>query len=394
MRNIKRPPSSNSDSEYKFKYIYLVLILAFILLVFLTYFLPTCLPDFFADDAWLLEVDENGEKVIKYITASTPMIILSLIREISVTGLVGVILYAFYEHRFEKEEKESLFQSVDAVLSKSVEEHTVKAFLESEVVFKQAFSHEFTKTVLKNCLLKETNGNVDKADAIIQTILGNVINKCSTIRDLDVGMVLEDFVDKSHRYSRYDSYKMIYSIRYKVVLDADKFKFLITNNRKVQNDHLSVFALCMYVDSAFSGKEVFFSVKEVTVDDERLSLSKNRKTNRNYVCEEYSDSALTAKKGTEVQVAYRVEFLLRKNSNYYSYFTPALTKGIHLKFEATSADIKRVRAVPYFNSGHQPNISEDRNSPTSAELTLNDWVLPLSGAALIWQFEGRDINEV
>ena len=69
-----------------------------------------------------------------------------------------------------------------------------------------------------------------------------------------------------------------------------------------------------------------------------------------------------------------------------------MTSNIHLRFDASKTDIKRIKLLPYFNSKEKPTIlfgDGDENNPRAIEITLNDWTLPLSGAAFIWQFERK-----
>lgn len=185
---------------------------------------------------------------------------------------------------------------------------------------------------------------------------------------------------------------MTYVIRYKVVLDADAFVFVLTNDQGVQRDNLGAFAFCQFIDSSFSGQEVYFKVNQITIDGIALEIQNKREICQNYVKEKYWNDSCDDKRGEIVQVVYSVKFLIRKKSNHYSYFTPAMTSNIHLRFDASKTDIKRIKLLPYFNSKEKPTIlfgDGDENNPRAIEITLNDWTLPLSGAAFIWQFERK-----
>ena len=77
---------------------------------------------------------------------------------------------------------------------------------------------------------------------------------------------------------------------------------------------------------------------------------------------------------TEVKINYSVEFLLRKNSNYFSYIAPCMIKGINLTFESKTKDIKRIIVVPYLNTAEQHRVEYDNTlNATRAYLFCNDW---------------------
>lgn len=383
---------NNTGSTYKFKYVYLVLVLVFIISLLILHYLPHFFPSFFVSESWFIETNPNtGAQTIKHISENTAMQILQILKDIVVSGLVGVILYAFYEHRFENEEKQTLIDGVNNILSDTIELHVEKAILSSKDIQKHVLSDEFVDEILRNCLLKKT-GDEAKSNALLNSVLKNVINFQNTVTDLDVTMNLSNFSDQEHKYSRYESYKMTYTIRYRVILNFDKLVFILTNSKQFQNNNLGAFIYCQFIDSSFSGEEVFFNVKEVTIDGIPLNRIGDRERQSTYVKEEYWNNECTSKIDQEVQVVYSVEFLLRKMANHYSYFTPFMTKGINLSFDANATDIKRIKLLPYFNSGEQPTIvpgigTED--NPKRIAINLNDWVLPSSGVSFIWQFESK-----
>ena len=387
--NLSRHQGENS---YKFKYIYLILCLIFVVAIIATYILPKMLPQFFVDSEWILEVDsETNIESIRNIPENTAMIIIRILRDVFISGLVGVILYAFYEHRFESEEKQALIDGVNNILSENIESHIIKAMLASKEINEQVLSSELIDELLYNCLVRKT-GNEAKANAVMKSILENIINKSTAIKDLDVSMMLDKFPDAQHRYCAYATYKMTYVIRYKVILNANVFTFILTNNKTVQNKNLGIFAFCQFIDSSFTGQEVYFNVNEITIDGIPLSKQGERVVRDEYIKEEYWNDLCNSKKGEEVLLLYSVDFLIRKYGNHYSYFTPSMASDIHLKFDASRTDIMRIKLLPYFNSSEKPTILlRDGNNPKTIEITLNDWVLPLSGATFIWQFEKKQV---
>lgn len=383
------------DSEqflYKLKYIYLKLILVFISVIVGTYVLPMIFPSTFTDSLWAVVTDAaTNSTFIEHTPESIGMTIINFCRNLAITGLVSVILFMFYEYRFEKEEKQSLMDGVNTLLSKNIEPHIIHAVLASKEVNEQLIPIEWIDEILKVCLIRKTKDE-GKASAIIKSLLENVINQSMTIHELDVSMTLNNFYDKQHKYCAYSTYKMTYVIRYKVFLDTDIFVFMLTNNLDVQSKNLGAFAFCQFIDSSFSGQEVYFNVNKITIDGIPLERKKSREICEDYVKEQYWSEHCREKMGKLVQVVYSVDFLIRKNGNHYSYFTPAMTNGIHLKFDVSKTDIKRIKLLPYFNSGEKPTIlttSGDKNNPKAIEITLSDWVLPLSGSAFIWQFEKK-----
>lgn len=382
----------SSGGSYKFKYIYLVLGLSFVAIIIASYLLPRYFPQVFTESMWILITDpKTGVQSIEYISKNTAMLVIGILRDVFVTGLVGIVLYAFYEHRFENEEKQTLIDGVNQILSDNIEAHIVKAMLTSKEVNNQILSSETIDEILRNCLEKKVGDNA-KADAIMKSLLENVINKSGTIRDLDVSITLSNFNDTAKKYSDYSKYRINYVIRYKATLSADSFIFMLTNSKSIQNSNLGTFNYCQFVDSCFSGSEVFFNINEITVEGQSLTRIGERITGADYVQEEYWHESCNGKKGQEVQVCYSVDFLTRKRGNHYSYFTPFMTNGVHLKFDVSATDIKRIKLLTYFNSGEKPTIipaTGTNDNPKTIEITLNDWVLPLSGAAFIWQFERK-----
>lgn len=361
-------------------------------MIIVTYVLPICFPNVFTDSLWTAVTDVDTNNIsIEHIPESTAMMVINIFRNLATSGLVGVTLFMFYEYRFEKEEKQSLMDGVNSMLSKNIEPHIIHAVLTSKEVNEQLIPIEWVDEILKVCLIRKTKDE-GKASAIIKSLLENVINQSVTIHELDVSMALNSFSDRQHKYCAYDTYQMTYVIRYKVLLDSDVFTFMLTNNLSVQSENLGAFAFCQFIDSSFSGQEVYFNVNEITIDGISLERQSSRKICKDYVKEQYWNERCREKKGKLVQVVYSVDFLIRKKGNHYSYFTPAITNGIHLKFDSSQTDIKRIKLLPYFNSGEKPTIlttSGDGNNPKAIEITLNDWVLPLSGAAFIWQFEKK-----
>ncbi len=383
---------SKIKSSYKFKYVYLVFSLIFIGIIALSYLLPYIFPTLFIENNWNIVLDSTtGNQKIDFIPENSWTIIINIIRDICVSGLVGVILYAFYEHKFEDEEKKAIIDSVDAMLSDNIESHIVNAILTSKDINKHVLSSEIIDDILYNSLLKKV-GDSKKTDAIMQSVLKEVINSTCTVRDLDVSMTINNFEDINNEYSKYESYKMTYIIRYKVILDADKFVFILTNSKEFQNNNLGAFTYCQFVDSAFSSNKHLFNINEITIDGYKLSLIGNRIAANNYIKEEYWNNLCDQKKGKEVQICYSVEFLVRKKGNHYSYFTPFISEGIHLKFDSKNTDIERIKLLTYFNSVEKPTIITSHgttDNPREVEITLNDWVLPSSGTSFIWQFEKK-----
>lgn len=381
---------SAKKSSYEFKYIYLVLCLIFIAAIVLSYFFPIWMPDWFIEEGWDIITDqETGSQTIIHTSENFAMLFLNIMRDVFICGLVGVVLYAFYEHRFESEEKETLMCNVESILSNAIEDRVVQAVLNSKEITSQVLSQDYIDNILSNCLIKKT-GDIAKANAIMKTIVQGVINGSNTVNDLDVSMTLSNFADKEHYYNKYDTYKMTYVIRYRVTLTTDTCSFILTNNKQVQNENLGAFTYCQFVDSSFSGQEVFFKVNEVTIDGNSLRSKDNRLVEENYIREDYLIESCDDKIGKEIQLCYSVEFLVRKKSNHYSYFTPFMANGIHLRFDATTNDIKRIKLLPYFNSGEKPTVLPApgiSDNPKTIEINLNDWVLPQSGATFIWQYE-------
>ena len=384
--------TSISTTSYKFKYIYLILGIVFVITIMLTYWLPNWFPSVFTESMWVLQTDPaTGIQSIETISDSTATVIINILRDVVISGLVGIILYAFYEHRFENEEKQALINSVNQILSDNIELHIIKAILTSKEVTKHVLSPGMIDEILHNCLAEKV-GSESKADAIMESLLENVINKSGTIRNLDVSMTMSNFSDPKHRYCAYEAYKMIYVIRYKVILATNSFVFIITNKKSIQNENLGPFTYCQFIDSSFSGSEVYFKVNEVTIDGEPLVIQDSRLTTANCVKEIYWNTSCNAKQGEELEICYSVEFLVRKHGNHYSYFSPFMTDGLHLKFVATNTDIKRIKLLTYFNSGKKPTIlppPETEDNPKTIEISLNDWVLPSSGASFVWQFEKK-----
>lgn len=384
---------SNKDSgeSYKFKYIYLWLIIIFIIAIVLTYMLPRWFPNVFIDSTWIVSTNASSEtKSLEYISENAAMSIINILRSISASGLTGVVLYVFYEHRFENDDKQTLFDNIDQIIEHNIESHVVKAMLSNKDIIDNMLSDSMINNVLENCLARKVN-NPEKAHAILSSLLENVINKSDTIKELDVSMTLSPFIDTEHIYCAYDTYKLTYVIRYKTILDSESFVFIMTNDKSIQNTNLGKFIYCQFVDSLFSGSKVYFKINDITIDGERLILQ-SKEESPNCIRKIYWNKNCDSKKGEEVQICYSVEFLVRKFGNHYSYFTPFMTKEIHLKFDAISTDIERIKLLTYFNSSKKPTIIPSLgtiNNPKTIEITLNDWILPFSGASFVWQFEKK-----
>lgn len=361
----------------------------FVLAIIATHVLPKIFPRFFISSEWILEVDsETNSALIRNIPENTAMMIIGILQDVFISGLVGVILYAFYEHRFESEEKQVLIDEVNEILSENIEFHIIKAMLVSKEINNQVLSSELIDKILYNCLVKKT-GNEAKANAVMKSILENVINKSTAIENLNVSMKLKTF-SETKKFCAYDTYKMTYTIHYKTILDTNVFTFILTNNKVLQNDNLGTFTFCQFIDSFFTGKEVYFHVKEITIDGIQLLAQGEREVHDEYIKEQYWNDLCDNKRGKEVLLLYSVEFLIRKQGNHYAYFTPFMANGIQLTFDASETDIARIKLLPYFNSSEKPTIlPKDEKNPKTIEITLNDWVLPLSGATFIWQFEKK-----
>lgn len=381
------------QSSYKFKYTYLVLAIIFVLLILTTYLLPNKLPQIFFGDSWVVVPNNNVNNMevsIEYVPQSMAMTVLGIVRDIATSGFIGVMLYAFYEYRFAKDAEQTLIDNVNNILLKNIKSSVIHALYTDRDISFQMLEPEWIDEILNTCLIRKT-GDEGKANAVMKLLVENVINQHRTIEDLDVSMTLEDFSDQEKRYCAYSTYLMTYVIRYKVFLETDDFMFMLTNDRNLQSDNLGVFSFSLFVDSAFSGKEVYFAINQITIDGIPLTLQRKRENGNNFVKEQYWNTCCNDKRGKWVQVVYSVKFLIRKRSNHFSYFTPAMTNNIHLRFDASKTDIKRIKLLPYFNSKEKPTIllGEDENNPKVIEITLNDWTLPSSGAAFIWQFEKR-----
>lgn len=389
--NAREREMDGKPKNYKFKYIYLVLTIIFAVIVSTTYLLPQMFPQFFHETTWIITKDTSGNSQIEMLPENVAMIVLDIIRNVCITGFVGVILYAFYEHRFESEEKQEIIDTVNNFFLEDVKKNFTQSLMLSENIVRNDLSTQLVDKILLNCLEQKV-GDEEKANAIMKSLLDNVINKSGTIQDLDVSMTLEEFKDKGHIYSSYNMYKMTYVIRYKTILSENSFDFILTNSKDIQNKNLSIFKYIQFVDSSFSSSEVFFNVNEITIDGQQLMMQGSRIKEDNYILEKYWDDSCAQKVGNEVQICYSVEFLVRKKGNHYSYFTPCMTNGIHLKFDASRTDIMRIKLLTYFNSGEKPTILPPvgkEENPKTIEITLNDWILPLSGAAFIWQFEKK-----
>ena len=388
MNKQKKESNRTTEGDYKFKYTYLILILFFGVLNCVAHFLPYWMPSFFNEEKYTIYTDENGEKYFIKDSGNGLTLIVEMIENLSVTALIAVILSFFYEHRFEKEKEEMLVRSVNTILYPKIKEIIIESLLQSPQMINHVFSTDFRRKLLFNCLVREL-GDEEKARATLDSLVKNVIDNSETIDDVDVSFVIEDFEDSDHEYSRYDSFKITYTMRYNVILKTNSFRFILTKDKKYQLDNLSIFAFIYYSENGFDGNKVFFNIRDAIIENKILGQN-NRYEDESKIILNYWNDKCRDLKGKKVKISYSAEFLMPKTNNFITYFTPAMTKGIHIKFESKAEDIERITARTFFNSGYQPIIAQKGINPKSVEITLNDWILPLSGAVCIWQFDKRD----
>lgn len=379
----------NEEHKYEFKYVYLIILIALVLLIIVSFALPKFFPDFFIEEQWIISVSSE-KPTISLIEENIPTKILEIVKDILISALVGIILFIIYEHRFDKKDKEALINDINKHIETKVASSVLEMILSNETVVVNNISEKCIDQVLINCLKsKLQDDSNEKALAISKSLIENFINKRETVTDLNVTITIKNTSGEHKIYTKYDSYIMNYRINYKTQLkEHNDFDFILTNDKSFQLDNLGTLTYCQFVDSSFSGNNIFFKVNEIAVDGSELKYKGEQIEKDKFIKKIYS--GIDAELGSEIPVEYSVDFLVRKNGNHYSYFTPFMTKNIRLTFNAEQSDIQRIKILPYLNSDKDPVIEyDDPINPKIINISLNDWTLPNSGISFIWQFEKK-----
>lgn len=377
------------EHKYEFKYVYLIILIALVLLIIVSFALPKFFPDFFIEEQWIMSASSEAQ-TISLIEENIPTKILEIVKDILISALVGIILFIIYEHRFDKKDKEEMINDINEHIETKVASSVLEMILSNETIVVNNISEKCIDQVLINCLKSKLQDDSNgKALAISKSLIENFINKRETVTDLNVTITIKNTSDEHKIYSKYDSYIMNYRINYKMQLkEHNDFEFILTNDKSFQLDNLGTLTYCQFVDSSFSGNNIFFKVNEIAIDGSELKYKDEQIEKDKFIKKIYS--GINAELGSEIPVEYSVDFLVRKNGNHYSYFTPFMTKNIRLTFNAEQSDIQRIKILPYLNSDKDPVIEYDNPiNPKIINISLNDWTLPNSGISFIWQFEKK-----
>ena len=365
----------NQKSSYEFKYVYQTLIILDLILLIVSFWIPVA--SFYTSFAGII-FSQNGWDIL-----------FKILQGVFTSSLTGLIIAFFYKHRFEVEEKQRLFTSVNELIDEHITPKIVHAILYNDEMHEQLLSSDMIDKVLLSGLSKKVS-DADKAKGLMDSLIAKVINASHTVRDLNISMKLNMFDDSARQYCQYDVYRMTKIYTYKTVLQDPSLKFMITNDRFMQNARQSEYDFCLFIDSSFSGDKMLFDIDDVSIGGVPLKNPTSDSEPNHFISYSYRDDSLLSRAGEEVQIKYKVSFLVRKNGNHFSHFVPFSTKDITIDFDATATDIKRLKVLTYYHSSIQPQIIYDDNTnPRTINISLFDWLFPKSGECFIWQYEEK-----
>lgn len=315
------------------------------------------------------------------------------IMKVASSSFSGLIIAVTYDIALKRESNQSIITTVQNFINDTFKKTVKETLLYDKDIQKDLLSIEIINEIFYNCLAIKLNDEL-MAKEIINSLIDDVISKYPKVSDLVVKVFLEKIKYSDYNLvPKYDVLLRTEHITYKSKLNTTTFTFMITDNKLIQEKYLFSYPYpyVLHSKSAKISEKYFFEVDDVTIDGILLKKIEQKEEEDCYYYKFSITKDIEKLLDKDVLISYKVKSLIRKKSNYYSYFVPFITKNLSVTFDVFSSDITRIRALPYFNSGKSCTITEyndtnNPNNPRRVSLDLNDWVFPKSGITLVWQF--------
>jgi hypothetical protein len=383
--------NEESKLTYKFKYIYLILIIVILLVIIILYSFPI---HFAKNDITFFGLDFKSENNVEVITVN-------ILKAIFLSFLTALILSFFYEYKFKSEERKEIKNIINNIFQDNLEPLVVNAILSKTDIHTKLFNSEIIDKILQNCLSIKINDVIkaNVAKEIMDSLINNLIGKVNNdiIEGLYISLTLTEPSNNEKIKFNNDAYKVEYNIEYRTKLKSNNFNFIVTNDRTIQKNNLGVFSFSLYLHFFNPYIKNIFEIREIKIDEHYLNPIGKPTKNENFISYNYGNNDIKTS-DEMVKISYKVAFLLKRNSHSFFYLSPFITRNIHLTFDANNiSEINRIITWTYFNSNKEPLINYyDKKGnykplyPTKIDISVDDWILPFSGAAFVWQFEEKN----